>query len=257
MSTQTTPGSGAPTSAGSTGTAAQETKQAAADVASTAKDEAATVAREARRQTRALWQQARSDLTGQATDQQGRAAQSLRDLSDQLRGMATDADDGMARTLVDDVARRAGDVAGWLEERDPGAVLDEARRFARQRPGAFLLGAAALGVLAGRMSRGLVDEQRDGSGDDTGTVGSVRTTGGSVPTTVGVTPSTSGTTVSTPETSGAGGGAVASGSALVPDDLSEGARASQPLQPDGSPSPIDEEGRLTADPDDPFGGGRR
>ncbi len=38
---------------------------------------------------------------------------------------------------------------------DPASLLDEAKSFARQRPGAFLLLAAGAGVLAGRLTRGL------------------------------------------------------------------------------------------------------
>ena len=64
------------------------------------------------RQVSQLVGQTRSELQGQAATQQTRAASGLRELSDQLSQMARSAEqDGMARGLVDDVARRAGDAA--------------------------------------------------------------------------------------------------------------------------------------------------
>ena len=44
----------------------------------------------------------------------------------------------MATDLAQQAGERANAVASWLEEREPGHVVDEITRFARQRPGAFL-----------------------------------------------------------------------------------------------------------------------
>lgn len=286
MSTPTTHGSGAQPPAGGAGAVGQTkeaasqvagtTKDAASQVAGTAGEEARKVAREASDQARQLFQQTRSDLAGQATSQQDRAAQGLRQLSDQLRSMADSADDGMARGLVDDVARRAGSAAGWLEGRDPAAVLDEARRFAQRRPGAFLAIAAGLGVVAGRMSRSLVDEKRDqssssGEGVSTGgtyatgpgTYGSVvgsgsaassGAVGGGIPS---ATAPTFTTTESTPLSPGSGVSTAAAGNSTLPGDELPGPHMStQPLESDGRPAPIGEDGRLMASPDDIARGGR-
>lgn len=232
MSTQATHEPGAPAS-GSVGAVGQQTKDATSQVADTTTQEARKVAREASDQARHLWHQTRSDLSEQATTQQDRAASGLRELSDQLRAMADGAsDDGMARGLVDDVARRAGDAAGWLEGRDPGAILDEARQFAQRRPGTFLAVAAGLGVLAGRMSRSLVDDKRDDTpdADDTGAPA----------------PSAS---------------AAVNGADSVPvetfasDGLPATHRTTQPIEPDGTPAPIGEDGHLTVSRDDIAGRG--
>jgi ElaB/YqjD/DUF883 family membrane-anchored ribosome-binding protein len=174
METQTTTPQ---TPADRAGTVGHETKQAAGDVAQTATQEAKQVGREAKDQARQLWSQTRRDLTDQATTQQTRVAGGLRELADQLGAMAGSTEqDGMAKGLVDDVARRAGDAATWLDQRDPGTLLEEARSFARQRPGTFLAIAAGVGVLAGRLSRSLVDEARDS--DDSTSVGSASTSSG-------------------------------------------------------------------------------
>ncbi|WP_377644907.1 hypothetical protein [Oryzobacter terrae] len=206
-----------------------ETKDAATQVAGTAGEEARKVAREASDQARHLWHQTRSDLTEQATTQQDRAAQGLRELSDQLRKMADGADDdGMARGLVDDVARRAGDAAGWLEGRDPGAILGEARQFAQRRPGTFLAVAAGLGVLAGRMSRSLVDEKRDDQPDET--------------------PSAPAAPRATADRgTGAQGVPVET---FASEGLPSPHRVTQPLETDGTPAPIGSDGRLAASPRD-------
>lgn len=228
MSTQATHDSGAQAPDSKVGAVAHESRDAAAQVAETAADEARKVAREASGQARHLWNQTRSDLTEQATTQQDRAAQGLRELSDQLRAMADSAnDDGVARGLVDDVARRAGDAAGWLEGRDPGAIVNEARQFAQRRPGTFLAVAAGLGVLAGRMSRSLVDEKRNDSSDAAPAAESAP-----APTGLGF-----GSADSVPVETFASEGLPSTG------------RLSQPIEPDGTPAPIGKDGHLTAAPE--------
>ena len=292
METQTTTPQ---TPADRAGTVGHETRQAAGDVAQTATHEAKQVGREAQDQVRQLWGQTRRDLTDQAATQQTRVAGGLRELADQLGSMADSADsDGMARGLVDYVARRAGDAAAWLDQRDPGSLLDEARGFARRRPGTFLAIAAGVGVLAGRLSRSLVDEARDSdepstgspavggrsgvddAGSPNGTLGHGTTNGGYGSTTSAhgtgslaatggnrgtgmptATSPTASTTASTPVTPGAAPATVTEGNATVPGDELPGVhRTTQPIAPDGTPSPIDDEGNLTAEGDDSLRGNR-
>ncbi|KZX21445.1 hypothetical protein [Rathayibacter tanaceti] len=59
------------------------------------------------------------------------------------------------------VALSDGAVAQWLEERDPSQLLDDVRSFARRRPGAFILIAAATGLVGGRLLRALTAEAKD------------------------------------------------------------------------------------------------
>jgi hypothetical protein len=129
---------------------------AADNVAQTAKSEAAHVAADVKFNARDLTYQARTDLTSQAGTQQQKAAEGLHNLSSQLRSMADAPEQrGVASDLVQQVAERSESVASWLGTRDPGAVLNEAKTFARQRPGTFLLLAAGAGLLAGRLGRSL------------------------------------------------------------------------------------------------------
>jgi hypothetical protein len=140
-------------------------KQAGSKVAQTASGQASEVAGEARRQARDLLQESRSELNDQASQQQHRAARGLRSLGEELHGMADGAgQQGVASDLARQAAERTSALAAWLEDREPGALLDEARDFARRRPMAFLAIAAGAGVLAGRLGRGLqADSQASGT----------------------------------------------------------------------------------------------
>jgi hypothetical protein len=125
-------------------------------VAQTVTEQAGTVAAEAGRQAKDLLSQARSELSEQAGVQQQRVASGLRSVAEELHGLADGSPDpGIATDLARQAADKAHQVAAWLDHRDPGALLDEVRSFARQRPGAYLTIALGAGVLAGRLTRGL------------------------------------------------------------------------------------------------------
>ena len=129
---------------------------AAQNVAETAKAEVANVASEAKNSAKDLLHQAKSDLTSQAGTQQTKAAEGIRSISSQLSTMADAPDQqGVASDLIRQAADRSESVASWLDNRDPGSLLDEVKSFARQRPGTFLLVAAGAGLLAGRLGRSL------------------------------------------------------------------------------------------------------
>ena len=128
----------------------------ARNVAATAKEEAAGVALEAKASTRDFMNQAKSDFARQAGDQQQKAAEGIHAISAQLRGMADAPEQqSVASDLVRQAADRSASLAAWLENRDPGALVAEAKSFARRRPGAFLLLAAGAGLVAGRLGRSL------------------------------------------------------------------------------------------------------
>jgi uncharacterized protein YjbJ (UPF0337 family) len=135
---------------------AGEAKSAAQGVAQTAKSEAAHVAHEAKNSAQDLLHQAKSGLTSQAGTQQQKAADGIRTISSQLQSMADAPDQpGVASDLIRQAAQRSESVASWLENKQPGDLLADVQRFARNRPGTFLLLAAGAGVLAGRLTRGL------------------------------------------------------------------------------------------------------
>jgi hypothetical protein len=136
----------------------QTAAQAGSQVASTAADQAKEVAYETQRQAKDLLDQGRSQLKTQAVSQQQKAGQSLASLAQELRGLADGTSQGApgpARDLLQQASSSVENFAYMLQNRDPGELLDEVRRFARRKPGMFLLGAAAAGVLAGRLTSGV------------------------------------------------------------------------------------------------------
>jgi phytoene dehydrogenase-like protein len=142
--------------------------QGAADagqhVAGVAKDQAANVASEATQQAKNLLDQTTSELREQAAAQQQQIAAGIRSLSSELASMADRSDQsGTASDLVRQASQQTEKIASWLDERDPGSLVQEVSSFARRRPGAFLAIAAGAGLLAGRLTRGAVDAARDDS----------------------------------------------------------------------------------------------
>jgi hypothetical protein len=154
-------GGGAHTDGGSTADTAKEqashvadgAKEAGAKVAGTAKEEGAKVVIEAKTQVKDLFEQTKGELADQAGTQQQRVASGLHSISDELGEMGSNAPGGVASDLVQQAASRVGSVASWLEQRDPGSLLDDVRTFAFQRPGTFIAIAAGAGILAGRLAR--------------------------------------------------------------------------------------------------------
>ena len=136
----------------------QTAVQAGSQVASTATDQAKEVVQETQRQAKDLLDQGRSQVREQAISQQQKAGQSLTSLAQELRGLADGTSSGApgpARDLLQQASGMVDDFAHKLQTRDPGELLDDVRSFARRKPGLFLLGAAAAGVLAGRLTRGV------------------------------------------------------------------------------------------------------
>ena len=152
---------------------AGDAKEKAANVAGTAKEQASNVASEATDHAKQLYGQASENLKQQAGEQQQRAAGGLRSLGEQLGRMAENDDEqGVASKVVRDLSGRATSAAGFLENRDPGSLLDEVKTFAAKRPGTFIAIAAGAGLLAGRLTKALATEVKHEKEAGDGTTGS-------------------------------------------------------------------------------------
>ncbi len=126
-------------------------------VAATAKDEAVSVAGEARQQARSLWGSVSSEVRDQAGAQQQKIAAGVQSLAQELGGMASgSAESGPLTDLARQAAEKGGEVARWLESREPRDVLREVQDFGRRRPVMFLALCGLAGVVAGRLTRGAV-----------------------------------------------------------------------------------------------------
>jgi hypothetical protein len=148
-------GAAADTAKEQAGEVAGTAKEQAGAVASAATEQARAVASDAKDQARHLVENGRQQLREQAQEQTARAASSLRDLGRQLEQMAQAPT--ASQGPVVDVTRQAADgvqrLAQTLESKRPEEVLEDVKRFARQRPGMFVLGALGAGFLAGRLLR--------------------------------------------------------------------------------------------------------
>jgi uncharacterized phage infection (PIP) family protein YhgE len=136
----------------------QTAAQAGSQVASTAADQAKEVAQETQRQAKDLLDQGRTQVKEQVVSQQQKAGQGLSSLAQELRSLADGSSQGApgpARDLLQQASGMVENFAGKLQNREPAELLDEVRNFARRKPGLFLLGAAAAGVLAGRLTSGI------------------------------------------------------------------------------------------------------
>jgi hypothetical protein len=141
---------------------AREGVEGGKHVAAVGADQAKQVAGEAGHQAKQLLGQAQSELVDHASSQQNRVADQLHSLSSQLGSMASKSDEeGLAKDLAQQASQQIGSVAHWLSEREPGDLLSELKDFGRRKPGTFLAVAAGLGLLAGRMTRGVKEGTPD------------------------------------------------------------------------------------------------
>src|SRR4029079_19197388 len=89
-----------------------------------------------------------------------------RKIGDQLNGLLSGQppEDGPVRDYVEEAASKVNQVAQRVQQRGFDGVVQDVERFARRRPGVFLLGAAAAGAVVGRVLRGAkADSQSNGS----------------------------------------------------------------------------------------------
>lgn len=138
--------------------------QAAQDVAGTAKDQAANVAAEVKTQARDLLGETREQISSQADVQTRRLAQTVRSVADELTGLASGRNEhpGPITDLTSQLADRAHGAASHLEGSSPEQLLEDLRRFARQRTGLFMLGAGAAGFLTARLAKAASANKDDG-----------------------------------------------------------------------------------------------
>jgi len=149
-------------------------KQAGSQVAATATDQAKQVVGETQRQAKDLLDQGRSQVKDQVVTQQQKAGQSLSSLAQEIRGLADGTSQGApgpARDLLQQGAGMVENFASMLQNREPAQLLDDVRSFARRKPGMFLLGAAAAGVLAGRLTSGVKAAHSDSATSGNGVHG--------------------------------------------------------------------------------------
>ena len=132
----------------------EHARTATAEIAETAKEQARQVTQEVGEQARRVVDDARQRLSGELGSQTGRAASGLREWADELDRMAEAGAGGSpVRTAVRQLSDGGRQAADYLDEHGVGGVVERVGDFARRRPGAFLIGAAVTGFLAGRLAK--------------------------------------------------------------------------------------------------------
>ncbi|TCC57753.1 hypothetical protein E0H73_30835 [Kribbella pittospori] len=125
---------------------------AARDVVGTAKEQVSGVASDVQQETHRLLSQTRDQVGQQAGQQRDQAVIGLRSLGEELRSMAEHGS-GLGAQLARQGAAWSDRAVDYLDGRELSEILDDVRTVARRRPGRFLLGAAAAGIVAGRLTR--------------------------------------------------------------------------------------------------------
>jgi hypothetical protein len=127
----------------------------ASEVVDQAKEQVREVAGAAANRASGLVDEARHELRNRAQDQASNLADGLGRLADELRAMAQAPSDGagIAHRVAEQAADQTNRVAERLRAGDLDTMLDEVRRFGRNRPGTFLLVALGSGIAVGRLLR--------------------------------------------------------------------------------------------------------
>lgn len=117
-------------------------------------DELREVAGEARQHVGDIASTAAQELKAQADQQATRAGAGLEGIARQLSAMARSSDEqGVVPDLVASLGTQVEDLATRMQDGSFDEVVDDVRRFARRRPGLFLLAAAGAGFAASRVLR--------------------------------------------------------------------------------------------------------
>jgi uncharacterized protein YjbJ (UPF0337 family) len=142
-------------------------------VAQTAKGEAQHVVGEAKQQAASLLDTVRTEVGSQAGTQQNRIAEAVHGLAKELGGMASASEDsGPLTDLAQQASRKGGEVAHWLQDREPAEVLESVRSYGRRHPVTFLALCGLAGIVAGRLTRSTVATRTSLDTKDNGSSGS-------------------------------------------------------------------------------------
>lgn len=131
---------------------------AGGEVAGVAKEQASQVIGESVDQAKDLVSSLASTLQAQLHTQTGKVGEHLSALSTQLTEGDTS---GVVGQVLNEVGTRLRTLADHVQQSGPEGVLADLRSYARRSPGSFLLGAAAAGLVTGRLTKGLTAGKND------------------------------------------------------------------------------------------------
>lgn len=120
-----------------------------ASAAGTAQNIVKNIAPEGQKLAGMLADQAKTQVYSEITARKNSLASSLFDTARALQSAGNQVTEPVARPM-DALAERASQLASALDDKDIEQILSDTEAFARARPALFLIGAAALGLIAGR-----------------------------------------------------------------------------------------------------------
>jgi F0F1-type ATP synthase membrane subunit b/b' len=145
----------------------------ASSIASAARKELGGATQDAKQQAQRLVHGSRRQLRQTADDQTRRFAQTLRDIGDQLQGMAASEQvhDDTLKEVTGQAASTVTRFAQNIDQRGLDGITSDVKRFARQRPGLFIAGALGAGLLVGRLLRSVDTQAIIDSANPSGDIG--------------------------------------------------------------------------------------
>ena len=144
-------------------------RQGSQELTEQARQQTGQLARQARQQTTELANRGTEQIKSQLANQKHQAAQRITPLQTALRETAQQLKtqgQGSVAQYADDAADRVERFSRYLRENEVDQILDEARGFARRRPGLFVGSAIALGFLASRFLKSSSEEDGGSVGGD-------------------------------------------------------------------------------------------
>lgn len=121
-------------------------------------------AEDMRDRAEARYEEAKRDARGRADEGISSAASGLKDTAHRLREVAHDMDekDRWLSATLERAASTVDRAGGYLSGNDLGDIVNDAQRFARRSPAAFMGGAAALGFVLSRIGKATAERAMDG-----------------------------------------------------------------------------------------------
>lgn len=154
------------------GSVGRDTSARVRTLAGTARQEVAALGDETSRRVQSLWGDLQGEIRREGNVQSARLGEALQSWVDEVTALSEGRAQDAPR-LVPYLDRAVDSLDGLARSFAQGGIegqLDQVRRFARRKPGLFLLGAAVAGLGVGRIVRGQHDARPGGSaggGEDT------------------------------------------------------------------------------------------
>lgn len=155
------------------GEVAAKAAEAGKNVAHEAKAQASQVVGQAKEQIHTVVGQAKTEVRGQLDAKAGQAAGGLRSISEQLTALQQGRPEGAGQLgqYLGEAQRTVSSFAERIDRDGIEGVMNDVTRFARRRPGLFLLGAATVGFAMGRTLRAGMAASQDDEQDSYAAIG--------------------------------------------------------------------------------------